>query len=389
MMAKRRGHGEGGIYQRESDGKWCASVDLGFVNGKRRRKVMYGTTRKEVADKLKALHRDQATGLNIAPEQQTVAQYLDRWLDTIITPHRRPKTAASYAQIVRLYLKPYLGQHQLVKLTPEHIQLMLNRLLEDGGVHGESLSTQTVHYVHSVLRRALNQALKWGSVTRNVAVLVDPPRVEKHSISVLTPEQGQRLLTAAAGHRLEALYTVALLLGLREGEVLGLRWSDIDFTAHTLRVGQTVQRVSGRLLLAPPKTESSKRLLPLPMKVERALARHAERQEEERAAWGEGWNAAGLVFPSEVGTPIEPRNLVRHFKTLLQRADLPNIRFHDLRHGCATVLISQGVHPRIVMEIMGHSQISVTMNTYGHVLPETQREAARLLDQLYTEPDEE
>ena len=388
-MAKRRGHGEGGIYQRESDGKWCASVDLGFVNGKRRRKVMYGTTRKEVADKLKALHRDQATGLNIAPEQQTVAQYLDRWLDTIITPHRRPKTAASYAQIVRLYLKPYLGQHQLVKLTPEHIQLMLNRLLEDGGVHGESLSTQTVHYVHSVLRRALNQALKWGSVTRNVAVLVDPPRVEKHSISVLTPEQGQRLLTAAAGHRLEALYTVALLLGLREGEVLGLRWSDIDFTAHTLRVGQTVQRVSGRLLLAPPKTESSKRLLPLPMKVERALARHAERQEEERAAWGEGWNAAGLVFPSEVGTPIEPRNLVRHFKTLLQRADLPNIRFHDLRHGCATVLMSQGVHPRIVMEIMGHSQISVTMNTYGHVLPETQREAARLLDQLYTEPDEE
>ncbi len=266
---------------------------------------------------------------------------------------------------------------------------MLNRLLEDGGIHSEPLSTQTVHYVHSVLRRALNQALKWGSVTRNVAVLVDPPRVEKHTISFLTPEQGQRLLTAAAGHRLEALYTVALLLGLREGEVLGLRWSDIDFTAHTLRVGQTVQRVSGRLLLAPPKTESSKRLLPLPMKVERALARHAERQEEERAAWGDGWNAAGLVFPSEAGTPIEPRNLVRHFKTLLQRADLPNIRFHDLRHGCATVLISQGVHPRIVMEIMGHSQISVTMNTYGHVLPETQREAARLLDQLYTEPEKE
>src|SRR5215212_3636748 len=331
-MAKRRGNGEGGIYQRESDGKWCASVDLGFVNGKRRRKVIYGKTRKEAADKLKALHRDQAAGLNIAPEQQTVAQYLDRWLDTIITPHRRPKTAASYAQIVRLYLKPYLGKHQLAKLTPEHIQLMLNRLLEDGGVHGEPLSTQTVHYVHSVLRRALNQALKWGAVARNVAVLVDPPRVEKHTISVLTPEQGQLLLSTAAGHRLEALYIVALLLGLREGEVLGLRWSDIDFAAHTLRVGQTVQRVSGKLLLAPPKTESSNRLLPMPMKVERALACHAERQEEERAAWGEGWNATGLVFLSEAGTPIEPRNLVRHFKTLLQRADLPNIRFHDLRH---------------------------------------------------------
>ena len=137
--------------------------------------------------------------------------------------------------------------------------------------------------------------------------------------------------------------TAALPHGMLE--VLGLRWSDIDFAAHTLRVAQTVQRVSGRLLLAPPKTESSKRLLPLPVKVERALARHAERQEQERATCGEDWNAVGLVFPSETGTPIEPRNLVRHFKTLLQRAGLPNIRFHDLRHGCPTVLISQGVHP--------------------------------------------
>jgi integrase len=266
---------------------------------------------------------------------------------------------------------------------------MLNHLLERGGVDDAPLSTRTVHYVHSVLRRALSQALKWGYVTRNVAVLVDAPRVEKYIAVVLTPEQGQRLLSTVAGHRLEALYTLALLLGLREGELLGLRWIDIDFTAHTLWVGQTVQRVGGKLMLAPPKTKSSKRKLPLPAKVERALARHAERQEEERQAWGQGWNENGLVFPSVAGTPIEPRNLVRHFKGLLQRAGLPDIRFHDLRHSCATVLISQGVHPRIVMEIMGHSQISVTMNTYGHVLPETQREAARLLDQVYTEPEEE
>jgi integrase len=222
-----------------------------------------------------------------------------------------------------------------------------------------------------------------------VAILVETPRIEKHQAVVLTPEQGQRLLSTVAGHRLEALYIVALLLGLREGEVLGLRWSDIDFTAHSLRVGQTVQRVNGKLALAAPKTRSSKRVLPLPAKVERALARHAEHQEEERQAWGQGWNENGLVFPSLAGTPIEPRNLVRQFKTLLQHADLPDIRFHDLRHSCATVLISQGVHPRIVMEIMGHSQISVTMNTYGHVLPETQREAARLLEQVYTEPEEE
>jgi hypothetical protein len=158
-MAKRRGHGEGAIYQRESDGRWCASVDLGFVNGKRRRKVIYGETRKEVADKLKALHRDQASG-TVVTERQTVAQYLERWLETVVRPHRRPKTAASYAQIVRLYLKPYLGHHQLARLGPEHIQLMLNHLLEGGAINGTPLSTQTVHYVHGVLRRALSQALK-------------------------------------------------------------------------------------------------------------------------------------------------------------------------------------------------------------------------------------
>jgi integrase len=143
--------------------------------------------------------------------------------------------------------------------------------------------------------------------------------------------------------------------------------------------------VGGKLRLAAPKTKSSKRVLPLPAKVERALARHAERQEQERQVWGADWNEQGLVFSSVAGMPIEPRNLVRHFKTLLRRADLPDIRFHDLRHSCATILISQGVHPRIVMEIMGHSQISVTMNRHGLVLPEAQREAARMLDQVYRE----
>jgi integrase len=242
-----------------------------------------------------------------------------------------------------------------------------------------------VQYVRAVLRRALNQALKWGYISRNVAVLVEVPRVEKRSATLLNPEEGQRLLAAVAGHRLEALYHVALLMGLREGEVLGLRWIDVDFTAHTLRVEQTVQCLNGKLTLARPKTASSRRLLPLPNKIERALARHAERQAEERQR--DDWQAYGLVFPSERGTPMEPRNLVRHFKSVLERADLPDVRFHDLRHSCATMLIAQGVHARTVMEIMGHSQISVTMNTYGHIMPETQRAAADALDRLF--PDNE
>lgn len=380
-MTRRRGKGEGGIYQRESDGKWCATIDLGFVGGKRRRKTVYGETRKDVVDKLKTLHSEQAAGKLIITERQTVAQFLDRWLETNIQPHRRLRTAASYAQIARLYLKPHLGKLQLAKLPPEHVQAMLNSLLARGGEGGKPLSPRTVQYVRAVLRHALNQALRWGYVSRNVAMLVEVPRVEKRSATLLNPEQGQRLLAAVAGHRLEALYHVALLMGLREGEVLGVRWIDIDFTAHTLRVEQTVQCLNGKITLARPKTTSSKRVLPLPNKVERVLARHAERQEEERQH--DDWEDYGLVFPSERGTPLEPRNLVRHFKGVLQRAGLPDVRFHDLRHSCATMLIAQGVHPRTVMEILGHSQISVTMNTYGHVMPETQRAAAAALDRLF------
>src|SRR5262245_36562024 len=181
-MPTRRGHSEGAIYQR-ADGRWCASVDLGIVNGKRKRKVIYGKTRKEVADKLKALHRDQAAGLNIAPEQQTVKQFLEQWLEHSIKSHRRPKTYHSYAQIVRLYLLPHLGHHQLSKLAPEHVQAMLNTLREAGGANQRGLAPRTVQYVRAVLRKALNQALKWNYVARNVADLVDSPRVEKFTIA--------------------------------------------------------------------------------------------------------------------------------------------------------------------------------------------------------------
>lgn len=237
--------------------------------------------------------------------------------------------------------------------------------------------------MRAVLRRALNQALTWGYIARNVAILVDGPRPEPYRGTVLTPEQGQHLLAAVAGRRLEALYHIALLLGLREGEILGLRWIDVDFTAHTLRVEQTVQRIGTALVVAAPKTTGSRRRLPLPGLVEQALQRHAERMVEAQKDGGYRWNPHGLVFPSEAGTPIEPRNLVRHFKQLLRDAELPDIRFHDLRHSCATMLIAQGVHPRIVMEILGHSQISVTMNTYGHVLPEVERAAAEAMDRLF------
>jgi integrase len=382
-MGKRRGHGEGGIYERESDGKWCANVDLGWHNGKRKRKVVYGKTRREVADKLKKLQQEQAAGRAIISERQTVAEYLDRWLTTSVRPYRRPKTITSYEQIIELYLKPQLGNRQLSKLEPEQIQGLLSTLLASGGKGGKPLSPRTVQYVRAVLRRALNQALKWGYVARNVATLTEAPKVQRFEPVILSPAQSQQLLSAASGNRLEALYTIALALGLREGEVLGLRWQDISLDQHTLRVAQTVQRIKGGLSLEPPKTERSARLLPLPVFVERALARHAERQALERRAAGEAWRDNDLVFPSAIGTPLDPRNLLRQFKELLLIAKLPGMRFHDLRHSCATTLIAQGVHPRVVQEILGHSQISTTMNVYGHVLDATRRVAAEAMDDLF------
>lgn len=376
-MSSRRGHGEGSIYQRESDDRWCATVDLGYVNGKRRRKAIYGKTRKEVADKLKKALHDQQQGLPVAVERQTVAQFLTRWLADVVRPTTRPKTHAGYAQLVRLYIVPAFGHLQLARLEPQHVQALMNAKLQDG------LSPRTVLYIRAVLRRALGQALKWGLVGRNVATLVDPPRAQQPRMTTLTPEQGRALLEAARGDRLEALYRVALSLGLRKGEALALRWEDIDLDGRTVRVARSLQRVGGRLQFAEPKTAQSRRILPLPEVLVRALKAHRARQLEERLLAGARWQDHGLTFPSGIGTPLEPRNLTRSFKALLTRAGLPDVRFHDLRHSCASLLVAQGHHPRVVMETLGHSQISLTMNTYSHVMPALQQDAADRMDALF------
>lgn len=376
-MGKRRGSGEGAIYQRESDGKWCATVEVGFVDGKRRRKTIYGKTRKEVTEKLRKLQREQDAGVNIAPDQQTVQEFLERWLEQVVRVRNRLGTYEEYARTVRLYLNPAIGSRQLAKLTPEQVQAMLNRLI------ARELAPRTVRNVRAVIRRALNQALKWGYVPRNVATLVEVPRAEKFAVKPLTPEQAREFLKAVEGHRLEALYRVALSLGLRRGEILGLRWEDIDFDRETLTVTGAMQRRGGRLQRVLPKTESSVRKLYVPAVLLEVLLRHKERQGAERALGEDEWQEHGLVFPSTVGTPMEPGNLHRHFKSILKQVGLPaTTRFHDLRHSCATLLLAQGIPLIVVRDMLGHSQISTTADIYGHVLPESQRHAVDTLDRL-------
>jgi integrase len=380
-MAKRRGHGEGAIYQRESDGRWCASVDLGFVNGKRRRKVIYGETRKEVADKLKALHRDQAAGINIAPDQYTVEQFLNRWLDEVIC-HRRPRTQESYRGTVRLHIIPHVGAYKLQKLQPEHVQAMVNALSARG------LGARSVEYAALVLSRGLNQAKRWGYISKNVVEGVEYPNVKQRKIQPADEQQARALLDAVKGQRLEALYWLTLFLGLRRGEVLGLLKENIDWKTNTITIDGSLQRVNGRLQRSDPKTETSRRMLPIPAALARMLREHLRRLEAEQAKIGESWQEHGFLFPSERGTPLEPRNLVRHFKLALVKAGLPKTtRFHDLRHWCASLLIAYEVHPKAIQEILGHANITTTLNTYGHLLPKVLATATERMGALA--PDKE
>jgi integrase len=377
-MARRRGKGEGSIGQRTEDGLWYARIDLGRdAAGKRRSRTVYSRTRRGAAEKLHALLHDRRQGLPVAADRQTVGAFLDHWLAASVAPSVRPRTHESYTQLVRAYITPAIGHRPLGKLEHADVQELVTGLLASGK------SARTARYTLAVLRRALGRAVLWGRVPRNVALLVTPPPLTRRERVVLTPEQGRALLAAARGHPHEALYRVALSLGLRIGEVLGLRWEDVDLDAGTLRVVQAVQRVGGKLVISPPKTQRSRRVLPLPGALAHALADRRDRQWADRKRAGERWREWGLVFTTRAGTPLEPRNTVRTFKALLKQAGLPDIRFHDLRHSCVSLLVAAGHHPRVVMETLGHSQIGITMEVYSHVYTGAQDAVAATMDALF------
>lgn len=372
----RRGPNEGNIYLR-ADGRWAARLHLGYQGGRRVRKHFYGHTRREVQEKLTRALRDRQQGLPVGiDERQTVAQYLNHWLENVVRPSVRPRTHATYLGYTRRYLVPEIGRIPLAKLTPQHVQTLQNRMLSRG------LSPQTVHHLRAVLRGALNQAVRWGQIPHNVAALVDPPHVQRYEIRVLTPTEAKTFLSAAAKDRLAALYTVALAAGLRQGELLGLRWEDVDLDAGRLTVRHALQRVNGTLQLVEPKTRLSRRTIVLPAFAVNALHEHRKRQLRERLWAGSRWQEGGFVFTSTIGTPLDGSNVTHRLQRLLRDAGLPKQRFHDLRHSAASLLLVQGVHARVVMEMLGHSQISLTLNTYSHVIPSLQEEAAQRMQEL-------
>jgi len=374
----KRGSNEGSIYQRK-DGRWTSSIDLGYSGGSRRRKAFYGATRREVADKLTAALRARQQGLPIVGERLTLAAFLTRWLEDSARPTLRPRTFASYKMIVDRHLAPALGRLPLAKLTPDAVQRYLNDKRASG------LSARSVQYHHAVLRRALNQAERWGLVPRNVSRLVSPPRVEHPEPQPLTPEQARTFLAAVSEDRLAALYALALGLGARQGEILGLTWADLDPIGQTLSIRRTLQRYDGSWHLDPPKTERSRRTIALPMPLVEMLRAQRSRQLEERLRAGPAWQGeewGDLVFANEIGEPLSGTQLTRRFQAVLAALGLPRQRFHDLRHAAATFMLSEGVSLRTTMELLGHSTIAVTANTYSHVLPELQRDATERVSAL-------
>ena len=364
-MAKR-GNGEGSIYEHKRNGKkvgYRGSYTVYTADGPKRRYVT-GKNRQEVRQKLTKAMADRDGGLVFDAGILTVGEYLTRWLEDSVKGTVRTSTYETTGHMVRPHLVPALGRMKLKDLSPTHVRGFYREKLDSG------LSPATVRKMHSVLNKALKQAMLDGLIPRNVCEAVKPPKVERKEITPLDREQARALLEAAAGNRLEALHMLAIHTGMREGELLGLKWEDVDLEKRVLRLRRALIREGGKVTLGDLKTPKSRRSVRLTQAAADALRSHLQRQLKEIERMGSLYQPGGLVFATESGTLINPSNLRnRSFKPLLKRAGLPDICFHDLRHTCATLLLSQGTHPKLVQELLGHVTIAMTLDTYSHFLP--------------------
>ncbi len=291
-------------------------------------------------------------------------------------PRLRPNTVLSYEQNVRVHIKPGLGKFTLAKLKPEDVQCFINKKLEEG------FAPKTVAYLRALLCTALDQALRWGLISRNVATLVDSPSVPRYAGRPLDATEAATFLAAIRGTAHEALFVVPLSMGLRKGEVLALRWENIDFESRNLRVENTLYRLKGALQIGETKTERSRRALIMPEVGIAALREHRKRQNEARLRAGGAWVDGGFVFTNAIGGPLDPAWALEKLKAVFKAAGLRDIRFHDLRHSFATFLASQNIHPRVAMEMMGHSEIRTTLEIYSHVGSTLLEEGSAAIDKV-------
>lgn len=366
-----------GITKRK-DGRYVGRYTVHTPDGPKR-KVIYGKRYKEVEKKLVEARGNAARGIVYNDENLTVGAYLDRWLSDAVRGSVRESTYFRDECLVRVHVKPALGRVKLKNLNAMHLQSLYRDRLDRGISEDKGLSGSTVQKIHHVLHKALSQAVRWDLIPRNPADGVKAPTSSTKEMRPLSGEEARRLLETAAGDRLEALYVLAVHTGMRRGELLGLKWEDVDLEASTLRIRRTMTRTDNgkTLALGEPKTKQSRRTVRLTPRAVEALRRHRVRQAEEKLAAGGVYEDLGFVFAGEIGNLINPSNLrQRSFIPLLERAGLPKITFHDLRHTCASLLFSKNIHPKLVQELLGHARVAITLDTYSHMLPGMGGEAA-------------
>ncbi len=362
-----RGNAGDGGYQQRDNGSWRWR---GMIGGKRQ--SVTGTTKREVQRKVRELLHNADKGILPPVGRLTVTEHFEQWLET--EKHSvKPATYQFYAYISKGFVIPAFGPKQIADLRAPQIERLYSELLARG------LSPRTVHHVHAVLHAALEQAVRWNCVARNVVGLVDPPKVERREIRALSPEQVRTLLTTLKGDRWETLVRVALATGMRQSELLGLKWADVDLGAGVIQVRRQLSR---EMRLVETKTGRG-RQIDLPPLAVLGLRQHRTSQNENRLLLGSEWEDNDLVFCTHEGRPLGHRNVLRAFKLVLQRAELPAVSFHALRHTAATLMFLNNEPPKVIQERLGHSTIQVTMDIYSHLMPGMGKAAAERLDRFF------
>jgi integrase len=397
---RSRANGEGSIFPYRNG--YASYVWVTTPEGKRTRKWAYGKSREEVHEKWLKLHTAAKQG-PVVTKSPTLADYLAYWLREVVNPNLAPATAANYDMFVRLYIVPELGKRRLDKLAVREVRTWLNQLHERcqccaqgkderraqddrrccaiGECCGQIASERTVRDAWTVLRAALNNAVREELIPRNVAALIRVPKPRRRKVKPWSVEEARKFLESARKRRdpVYAAYVLILVLGLRRGEALGLRWEDVDLDRSELTIGWQIQRISRQLLHRETKTESSDAVLPLVDICATALREREKDQEAARKSAGDDWPDLGLVLTTRTGQPIEPRNFNRSFATACAKAGVRKIPVHATRKTCASILVAMDVHPRVAMQILRHSQISVTMNVYSEVSSDATRKALKRL----------
>lgn len=363
--------------------KWLVRIYLGTdLKGKRSyySKTINGT-KKEAQAYLNKLLLEKDTGTFNRPTKLFVTDLLSQWLNNAVKQRVRDNTFHSYKYIVNKYIEPYIGKYKLSQLTPALIQEFYSKLLDTG------ISSRTVRYAHTLLKNALDQAIEWEILTKNPANKVTLPRQQKNEMKCLSPKEAEIFINAIVYSKWKALFSLLLTSGMRPGEALGLKWQDFNFNNNKVTICRTLVRVGVGWSLEEPKTRQSRRTIPIPPGTMQDIKEHQEDQLEQ-IKQSSTYNNQGFVFANGNGDPLVERNIVsRHFKPILEREGLPNIRLYDLRHTCATLLLYREVNPKIVSERLGHASTTLTMDIYSHVLPDMQQEASDKLQEVFYSDD--